>query len=99
MAKAGQLSGSSESNEESGTKKVAVKARAEGGSSGSTNITLKAEEKVSLYERLGGEVGLSNIVVDFTPRVMNDPRVNWCRRGVTQGGFSFRRGESVTWDP
>lgn len=59
----------------------------------------KAEAKKTLYERLGGEQGLKAIVDDFTTRVLADPRVNWERKGITRGGFSLNRNESVTWDP
>ena len=52
-----------------------------------------------LYERLGGEKGIAAIVEDFVPRVLADPRVNWERKGITRGGFSFKRNQSVSWDP
>jgi len=29
---------------------------------------------------------------------MNDPRVNWARKGVKRGGFSLKRGQSVEWE-
>jgi len=50
----------------------------------------------TLYERLGGERGINLIVDDFIARALADPRVNWQRQGVEQGGF-FRRA-SVEWD-
>ena len=59
----------------------------------------KAEAKKTLYERLGGEKGVAAIVDDFTTRVLADPRVNWERKGVTRGGLSLRRNESVAWSP
>ena len=59
----------------------------------------KVEGKKPLYERLGGEQGLSAIVDDFVTRVLADPRVNWERKGVTRGGFSLNRNDSVSWDP
>ena len=59
----------------------------------------KAEGKKTLYERLGGEEGITAIVDDFITRVLADPRVNWERKGVTRGGFSLNRNESVAWDP
>jgi hemoglobin len=31
------------------------------------------------------------------PRALADPRVNWERKGVTRGGFSIHRNESVEW--
>ena len=58
----------------------------------------QAQGKLSLYDRLGRDAGISNIVADFTPRALQDPRVNWDRKGVKQGGFSFHAGKPVTWD-
>src|SRR5688500_10389443 len=40
-------------------------------------------KKLTLYERLGGQEGLTKIVDDFVARAMADPRVNWERKGVT----------------
>lgn len=57
-----------------------------------------ANEKAPLFERLGGQQGLTAIVDDFTPRVLADPRVNWERKGVKQGGFSIHRNKSVEWN-
>ncbi len=59
----------------------------------------KVEGKKPLYERLGGEQGLSAIVDDFVTRVLADPRVNWERKGVTRGGLSLKRNQTVAWDP
>lgn len=56
-----------------------------------------SEKKISLYERLGGEPGLTKIVDDFMPRALQDPRVNWERKGVKRGGFSFSRNQPQTW--
>jgi hemoglobin len=98
MAQAEQLGGSGEGAGERGAQKaVPLNANMEGPSSGATNTVLKVEGKVALFERLGGEAGISNIVEDFTPRVLNDPRVNWTRNGVKRGGFSIHRGQSVAW--
>ena len=60
-------------------------------------MAAQAVDKQTLFDRLGGEAGLSNLVTDFTPRVLDDPRVNWERQGVTKGGFSFHAGKSETW--
>lgn len=38
-----------------------------------------------LYNRLGGEQGMRNIVNDLTDRVMLDPRVNFMRAGTPVG--------------
>jgi hemoglobin len=57
------------------------------------------EDKLALYDRLGGEQGIAAIVEDFTRRVIEDPRVNWSREGVKGGGGLFRRSESVEWEP
>ena len=61
-----------------------------------------AEEqaKLTLFERLGGEEGITAVVDDFVPRALADPRVNWERRGGKNGGiFRRNRTESVTWQP
>lgn len=94
MAKAEQLSGSGEGSGEKGVKKAVAVAEGAGG----TNKAAQVEGKLALFDRLGGEKGLAAIVEDFTPRVLQDPRVNWSRKGITRGGFSFRRNRSVTWD-
>ena len=49
------------------------------------------EGKLALFDRLGGEKGITDIVDDFTPRVMQDPRVNWQRKGTKGGGFIFSK--------
>ncbi len=64
----------------------------------------KSEEKggnvkKSLFERLGGDEGIKLIVEDFLARALADPRVNWERKGITQGGLSINRSKSVEWKP
>lgn len=58
-------------------------------------------KKETLYERLGGEQGITAIVDDFTIRALEDPRVNWARKGVESGGLLsvFRKNEpnAVMW--
>lgn len=103
MAQAEQLSGSGEGSGEKGVKKAKVK-KAEDSSgvpspTGTTNVAAQATNKLALFDRLGGEAGISNLVSDFTQRVMDDPRVNWTRQGVTRGGFSLRSGKSEAWNP
>lgn len=95
MAKNEQLAGSGEG---AGEKEKKAK-QPQGGSqneSGEGN-QVKAEGKQPLFERLGGEQGLTKLVDDFTARLLEDPRVNWARKGVKQGGFSFHRTKPVTW--
>src|ERR1051325_11831379 len=106
MAQAEQLAGSGEGAGEKGVKKAKVKKPDENpatpsptGSTNGTNVAAQDTEKLALFNRLGGEAGISNLVADFLPRVMDDPRVNWSRRGVTQGGFSIHAGKSVAWNP
>ncbi|HZR18345.1 MAG TPA: group 1 truncated hemoglobin [Verrucomicrobiae bacterium] len=101
MAQSEQLSGSGEGSGEKGVKKAEVKKSDSQtlSATGPTNKAAVATEKLALFDRLGGEVGISNIVSDFTPRVLDDPRVNWSREGVTRGGVSFHRGQSETWKP
>jgi hypothetical protein len=80
MAQSEQLSGSGEGSGEKGVKKAKItKPKEEDASAGSTNKPAQAEDKQSLFVRLGGQAGVSNIVADFTARVLDDPRVNWER--------------------
>jgi hemoglobin len=98
MARDEQLTGSGEGSAEKGAKKA--KPANPGTTDAITNATNKAarvEGKLALFDRLGGEPGISNIVADFMPRALQDPRVNWQRKGVKGGGF-FRKGnESGVW--
>ncbi len=59
----------------------------------------RTDTKRSLYDRLGGDQGLAAISDDFVNRAMADPRVNWQRKGVIQGGFSIHHDRSMEWDP
>lgn len=98
MAHAEQLAGSGEGAGEKKVKKATKPKSGVGGTAdGATTLPAQAEGKLSLFERLGGEPGISNIVADFTPRALEDPRVNWARKGETRGGFSFHRNQSVAW--
>jgi hemoglobin len=58
-----------------------------------------AAKQKTLYDRLGGQEGIQKLVDDFTDRALADPRVNWKRVGVTQGGIGFKRNVSVEWKP
>jgi len=94
MAKNEQLTGEGEGAGEKGVKK----AKTDTSNSSGTNKPAQVQGKLSLFERLGGEAGISNIVADFTPRASQDPRVNWDRKGVKHGGFSIHAGKPVTWN-
>ena len=95
MAKHEQLTGSGEGAGEKGVKKAkAAKPEEQSGSAGGTNKPAQVEGKLALFDRLGGEAGISNIVADFLPRVLNDPRVNWQRKGVARNRFSLHRDRS-----
>jgi hemoglobin len=52
--------------------------------------------KKPLYDRLGGDKGLTAIVDDFVNRMSSDPRVNFDRKGVKKGGILSR--ESAQWN-
>jgi hemoglobin len=102
MAAAEQLTGNGEGAGEKGVKEAVVAGPAGNGAANnstnnSTNKAAQAAEKLALYDQLGAESGISNIVADFLPRALQDPRVNWQRKDVTRGGFSLHRSESVTW--
>ncbi len=92
MAKAEQLSGAGEGSAEPGTKKATGSSNSGGPAPGAAAAT----QKTALYTRLGAEVGISNIVTDVLPRLLQDPRINWDRNGVKRGGL-FHRGPSATW--
>jgi len=95
MAKDEQLTGSGEGAGEKGVKKA--KRSSDSADPGATNKAALAEGKLALFDRLGGEVGISNIVADFLPRALQDPRVNWQRKGVKRG-LALRNSESVAWN-
>ncbi len=60
--------------------------------------SVKAPEKQSLFTKLGGEEGITKIVDDFTTRMLDDPRVNFQRKGLTRGGLNpIHRGDSIAW--
>lgn len=92
MAKAEQLAGSGEG---AGEKEKVTKSVGSG-SGGGTNAAVKSTEKTSLYDRLGGEAGVSNIVSDAMPRLLQDPRVNWERKGGKSGSL-FHSKPKETW--
>ncbi len=102
MAQAEQLAGTGEGAGEKGVKKAEVVKSVKGTNAatatGETNKAAQAKGKLALFDRLGGEAGISNIVADFTPRVLDDPRVNWQRQGIKRGGLSFHAGQSVSWN-
>lgn len=54
------------------------------------------EENRTLYDRLGGEAGIAAIVDDFLRRVMEDPRVNWTRHGVSSRSW-LRSKKAPAW--
>src|SRR5215468_8408495 len=102
MAQAEQLEGSGEGGGEKGVKKAKVKKSGDAEApspTGNPNQAAQATNKLALYDRLGGQPGISNLVSDFTQRALDDPRVNWTRQGVTRGGFSLHKGKSEMWDP
>jgi hemoglobin len=95
MAKSEQLSGSGENSSD----KKAKKAKAPD-ASGGTGKAAQAEGKVTLFERLGGEDGITAIINDFLPRALQDPRVNWNRKGIKSGGLFNREAKNaVMWNP
>ncbi len=56
-------------------------------------------EKKSLYDRLGGDQGITLIVDDFVTRALADPRVNFSRKGVIQGGvFTLHHAKPMEWN-
>lgn len=68
------------------------------GSGNADKKSADANANLTLYQRLGGQQGLTALTDDWLARALDDPRVNWQRHGVTQGGFSFHHNRSVTWN-
>jgi hemoglobin len=97
MARSEQLTGSGEGSAEKGVKKAKTGDSATNNATGATNVGARVEGKMALFDRLGGEPGLSNIVADFMPRALQDPRVNWQRKGVKGGWFERKDRESGMW--
>jgi hemoglobin len=77
-------SGSREADQRA-TQRMAKEQQVAGGGQGQESKTTK-----------GGEQGITAIVEDFTTRALEDPRVNWQRKGVKRGGL-FGRDESAAW--
>jgi len=90
MEKSEQISASGEGAGEKRTKKA-------GQLSPTGNTAVQAEGKLTLFDRLGGEKGITAIIEDFTPRAIEDPRVNWERKGLKRAGF-FHRETSQEWN-
>jgi len=68
------------------------------GKSGETSGTAQGEKKQTLFDRLGGEQGVNAIVDDFTARALEDPRVNWQRKGEKRGNIFHRDTSTVAWN-
>lgn len=54
-------------------------------------------QQQTLYARLGGAAAIDAILDDFLSRVIQDPRVNWSRQGVTSGGMLGIGEQDVSW--
>jgi hemoglobin len=91
-------SGSSEADERA-DQRMAQAQQLSGQGQGPANGVATDSDKLALYDRLGSDAGLTAIVDDFVTRAMADPRVNWTRKGVTQGGVSIHFDRSMEWDP
>jgi hemoglobin len=91
MARTEQLRGGGGAGGKGGAEKATAKVTPDG------KTVAKADAPKSLYDRLGGDTQITAVVDDFVTRALADPRVNWERKGVKVGGFSFSRGKSVEW--
>jgi hemoglobin len=64
---------------------------------------MQSQEKLSLYERLGGVYAIAIVVDDFIDRIMADPRlnanprVNEAHHRVSSQGFKYLVTEMVCW--
>src|SRR5438445_5886482 len=75
MAKEEQLTGSGEGAGEKRVKKAKAAGASETATGVGTNRAAQTEGKLALFDRLGGEAGISNIVADFEPQAMQAQRV------------------------
>jgi hemoglobin len=99
MARDEQLAGSGEGAGEAGAKKaVTAKPAFDGQGATGTNKAAQVEGKLALFDRLGGESGIAAIFDDFTPRALQDPRVDWQRKGAKKSAFSFFQKSADTAD-
>jgi len=55
--------------------------------------------KLTLFDRIGGQTGMTLLVDDFVNRAIADPRVNFERKGVTRGGVLGIGGKPAEWQP
>jgi hemoglobin len=64
---------------------------------------MQAQDKASLYDRLGGVYNIATVVEDLIDRVMDDPRLNANPRvdeahhRVSSAGFKYLVTEMVCW--
>lgn len=56
----------------------------------------ESDKAQTLYARLGGDAGIKRIVDDFIQRVLEDPRVNWSRKGITSWNW-LKREKATEW--
>lgn len=91
-------SGSREADQRASQRMAKEKQLAEGDGPADGGRGPELVQRKTLYERLGAEAGIVAIVEDLTPRVLQDPRVNWQRKGIQRGGL-FSKGKDVLWSP
>ncbi len=64
---------------------------------------MQTQDKLSLYDRLGGVYNIATVVDDFIERVMTDPRLNANPRvdeahhRVSSAGFKYLLTEMLCW--
>jgi hemoglobin len=90
-------SGSREADQRA-DQRMAQAEQLKGGGEGSGDGAKTTDSKRSLYDRLGGATGLAAISDDFVTRAIADPRVNFERKGVIQGGLSIHHDRSMEWN-
>ncbi len=87
-------SGNKEADERADQRMAQAQQLTGGGDSGSA----LSGTKKSLFDRLGGMQGVQAITDDWVSRMLADPRVNFTRQGVVQGGLSIHHDRSMQWD-
>jgi hemoglobin len=89
-------SGSREADQRA-TQRMAKDQQLAAGGTSAGSKTDQGDARQTLFERLGSQQGLTAIVDDFTARALEDPRVNWQRKGVGRGGLLRRDQPATTW--
>ena len=91
-------SGNKEADERA-AERMAQDQQLKGEGQGTGDSPALGNSKKSLFDRLGGQQNIEAITDDWVTRMMADPRVNFTRKGIVQGGLSIHHDRSMEWHP